>query len=133
MTRFLHTADWQLGLEARHVARAGEAVRAARLETVGRLLELARREGAEFVLVAGDLFEDNQVSDELVHRVLRLLREAALPVLLLPGNHDCLGPTSVYRRTAFRDLPAPIRLLDEPRPCEVRPGVWVLPAPLSAR
>lgn len=133
MTRFLHTADWQLGLAARHVAGAGERVRAARLETVARLLALAREAAAEFVLVAGDLFEDNQVSDALVHALLRELRAAALPILILPGNHDFLGPASVYSRPAFRDLPANVTLLARPEPCEVRPGVFVLPAPLTAR
>jgi DNA repair exonuclease SbcCD nuclease subunit len=134
VTRFLHTADWQLGLAARHVAGAGDAVRAARLDAVARLLEAARREAAEFVIVAGDLFEDNQVSDELVHRTLRLLGEAApLPVLLLPGNHDCLGPASVYARPAFSTPPGNVRVLDRAEPREVRPGVHVLPAPLSAR
>ena len=99
-----------------------------------KLLELAVRERVDLVLVAGDCFEDNQVSDELVHRVLRLVREVApLPVLMLPGNHDCLGPTSVYRRAAFRPPPGNLLLLDEPRPVEVKPGVTVLPAPLAAR
>src|SRR5690625_1816108 len=69
---FIHTADWQLGMRARHVAHAAEAVRSARLDTVRRIHALARDEAVDFVLVAGDLFEDNSVGRDLVYQVLHL-------------------------------------------------------------
>ena len=55
--RFLHTADWQLGM-TRHFL-AGDAqprYSAARRDAVAGLGALAAETGAEFVVVAGDVF-----------------------------------------------------------------------------
>ena len=59
--RFVHTADWQIGMKAAHVGKAAEKVRSARLETIRRIQHLARESNAEFVLLAGDTFEDHGV------------------------------------------------------------------------
>ena len=56
--RFVHTADWQIGMKAAHVGKAAEKVRSARLETIRRIQQLAKEVDAEFILVAGDTFED---------------------------------------------------------------------------
>jgi len=49
--RFIHTADWQIGMKAAHVGKAAERVRTARLETIRRIQHFARESIAEFVLV----------------------------------------------------------------------------------
>ena len=59
--KFLHTADWQIGMRAAHVGAAGVPVREARLEAARRVIETGREAGAEFVVVCGDTFEDNGV------------------------------------------------------------------------
>ena len=42
-TRFVHTADWQIGLRANHVpGDHGAAVRLARYDTVKRIADVAR-------------------------------------------------------------------------------------------
>jgi DNA repair exonuclease SbcCD nuclease subunit len=56
--RFLHTADWQIGMRAAMLGDKGERVRVARLESARCVIELARREKVDFVLVAGDTFEN---------------------------------------------------------------------------
>ena len=60
--RFLHTGDWQLGM-TRHFLNDGAQARftEARFQAVVRMAEIAREEGCSFAVVAGDVFETNQV------------------------------------------------------------------------
>src|SRR5277367_6293525 len=95
--RFVHTADWQLGM-TRHFL-AGEAqprYSAARRDAVADLRSLVADVGAEFVVVAGDVFEHNQLSPQVVSQSLEAMRAIGIPVYLLPGNHDPLDASLVY-------------------------------------
>lgn len=140
MVRFIHTADWQIGMRAHRVAQAAEQVRAARLEAVRRLVEVAREQAVDFILVAGDVFEDNLVDKSLAHRVAQIL-EGASPtgVYILPGNHDPLTADSIYNSPAFTSFcPPNVRILRERRPEPVgaagQAGAAVLlPAPVRAK
>ncbi|MGH7200999.1 MAG: metallophosphoesterase family protein, partial [Planctomycetaceae bacterium] len=71
--KFLHTADWQLGMKAAHVGAAGKSVREARLKSVERIVEVASEQRVDFVLIAGDTFEHNAVDRVLVQKVADLL------------------------------------------------------------
>ena len=61
--RFVHTADWQLGM-TRHFLNSEAQPRysAARRDVVAGLGPIAAETGAEFVVVAGDVFEHNQLA-----------------------------------------------------------------------
>ena len=100
--RFVHTADWQLGM-TRHFLN-GEAqprYSAARRDAVAGLGALAAEAGAEFVVVAGDVFEHNQLAPRVVSQSLEAMRAIGVPVYLLPGNHDPLDASSVYTSALF--------------------------------
>ncbi len=81
--KFLHTADWQLGMKAAQVGGAGERVRAERLKTAERIVRLARDQAIDFILLAGDIFEDNAVERVLIQQVTDLLGGSDLPVCLI--------------------------------------------------
>ena len=66
MFRFIHTADWQLGARFSQFGAIGRRLRESRLSTLAKALALARQHAADAFLIAGDLFEDNQVDDSLV-------------------------------------------------------------------
>ncbi len=132
MVRFLHTADWQFGMKAREVAAKGGDVRGVRLETLRRVCELAESRKPDFVLLAGDVFEDNQVDNQLVHDVVRQLERFPCPVLVLPGNHDHAGPGSVYARQAFASRGDRVRLLLDHEPTVIGAAA-ILPAPIFQR
>lgn len=133
--RFLHTADWQLGM-TRHFLE-GEAqprYSAARRDAVAALGGLARQTGAEFVVVAGDVFEANQLAPRVVSQSLEAMRAIDVPVFLLPGNHDPLDASSVYTSALFAaERPGNVRVLDGPGPWEVRPGVDLIAAPWHSK
>lgn len=60
---------------------------------------------ADVVILAGDIFDHNRVPLAVLDNVSRLLGEYGHHVVLLPGNHDCLTPDSVYRRGGLASLP----------------------------
>lgn len=69
------------------------------------VLEAARQHDAHFVLLVGDIFDNNRQSASILKRTTDLLEAAGREVVILPGNHDPLTPDSVYRRGAFVELP----------------------------
>jgi DNA repair exonuclease SbcCD nuclease subunit len=133
--RFIHTADWQIGLRVRFIpGDDGAEVREARLKTVRRIAELAERERAELVVVAGDVFEHHGLKPSTVRRAFDVLGEFPVPVYLLPGNHDPLTPDSLYRSELWRrEAPPNVHVLGSTAPVPVRDGVVLLPCPLVAR
>ncbi|HXB87922.1 exonuclease SbcCD subunit D [Mycobacterium sp.] len=133
--RFVHTADWQLGM-TRHFL-AGEAqprYSAARRDAVADLRSLVADVGAEFVVVAGDVFEHNQLSPQVVSQSLEAMRAIGIPVYLLPGNHDPLDASSVYTGALFKaERPANVQVLDRAGVHEVRPGLQIVAAPWRSK
>ena len=133
--RFVHTADWQLGM-TRHFL-AGEAqprYSAARRDVVAGLGSLAAEVGTEFVVVAGDVFEDNQLEPRVISQSLEAMRAIGIPVYLLPGNHDPLDASSVYTSALFKaERPANVTVLDRAGVHEVRPGVQIVAAPWRSK
>lgn len=96
--KFIHTADWQLGIPFNHVQQKAEELRRARIDAVKQVLALAEKERADFVIAAGDLFDDNRIAPDTVEQVAAALKRSAVPVYLLPGNHDPLTQDSPYMR-----------------------------------
>jgi DNA repair exonuclease SbcCD nuclease subunit len=70
-----------------------------------KVLDAARREHADVLLLAGDIFDHNRLPLAQIDRAARLLDDAGFPVVILPGNHDCLAPDSVYRRGGLAEVP----------------------------
>jgi DNA repair exonuclease SbcCD nuclease subunit len=60
---------------------------------------------ADVLLLAGDIFDHNRLPLAVIDRAARVLADARLHVVILPGNHDCLAADSVYRRGGLADVP----------------------------
>jgi DNA repair exonuclease SbcCD nuclease subunit len=74
------------------------------------VLAYARDVKADVVLLAGDTFDNHMVTTATIERAGRVLAEAGIPVVLLPGNHDPVTTDSVYRRGRYGDIPG-LRIL----------------------
>ncbi len=134
MVRFLHTADWQMGLKATQMGLKAREVREKRFETLGRIAKLARDEHVDFVLVAGDTFDAVDVDEGVVKRTVDLMNSVApIPVYVLPGNHDLLGPGSVWTRPGWRTAGSHIHLLDTPAEVSLGEACVLYPCPLSQK
>jgi DNA repair exonuclease SbcCD nuclease subunit len=56
---------------------------------------------ADVVVLAGDTFDCHRMPIELLERAAAVISAAALPVVVLPGNHDPAVPDAVYRHEAL--------------------------------
>lgn len=86
--RFLHTADWHLGRSLGGFS----LLRDQEFLLSGQFLGIVRDTRPDAVLIAGDVFDRSvppadavELLDDLL---VRLIRECAVPVILIPGNHD---------------------------------------------
>lgn len=126
MPRILHTADIHLG---KSFARFGESV-SARLDTELRrilpaIAEVARRKAVDAVVIAGDLFNGNDVGRATRDHAFGALREfAPLPVVVIPGTHDRYDGGSIYRRADWSSL-GHVHVFTDPQPSTVviPPGI----------
>lgn len=135
MARFLHTADWQLGMSRHYLAGEAEGrFRQARIDVVAAMARLAEERGCDFVVVAGDVFDTNQADRRTVLRAAEALNRFTVPVLLLPANHDPLDAGSVLRGATFADACCDhVRVLDGQGPVAVADGVEVVGAPWTSK
>jgi DNA repair exonuclease SbcCD nuclease subunit len=136
--KILHSADWQIGKAFADIGdidgdKAAE-LRSQRLRTVQRIAEEACKHEVDAVLVAGDVFETNTVSDESLRRTVNALSAFRGDWLLLPGNHDAALAESAWTRLERLRLPGNIKLLTRPKPVLIADHkLAILPAPLMRR
>ena len=60
--------------------------------------------GADVVILAGDTFDNHQVTSATIDRAGMLLADAGLPIVILPGNHDPATPDSIWLRGRFDEI-----------------------------
>ena len=132
MVKFLHTADWQLGMARYYLGQDAQArFNGARLDVIEKMAKLATDEQCEFVVVCGDVFESSQVQRQVVVRAFEKM--AAFPHLvffLLPGNHDPLDASSIYGSPTFIERrPENVNVLTGVEPVQAAPGIELIAAP----
>ncbi len=133
--RFIHTADWQLGM-TRAFLNEDAQMRYAQdqLEVIASIGMLARAQHADFVVVCGDVFESNFVERRTVLRALEAIGLISIPVYVLPGNHDPLDQSSIYTNKDFvENRPKNVIVLDKETPLDIGPGFQLLPAPWTSK
>ncbi len=84
--KFLHTSDWHVGKPLRSKKRDEEYVAA-----LAEVLDIARREQVDCLLVAGDVFDSAMPPPEAERIVFDFFRELAgarIPAVVIGGNHD---------------------------------------------
>jgi len=137
-TKFLHTADWQLGKPYARVADPEKRahLQNERFECLRRIGGAVREHGASFVLVAGDLFDSPSPVNATVARACEAIGQMGVPVLVIPGNHDHGGPGSLWEQPFFlnqsKQLAPNLQVLLSPKPVVLENAV-VFPAPLLRR
>jgi DNA repair exonuclease SbcCD nuclease subunit len=136
MVSFVHTADWQLGM-TRHFLDGEAQARfsEARIETIRKIGHLADLKDCSFVVVCGDVFETNHVERQVIVRALDAMAETPdVGFFLLPGNHDPLNASSVFRSATFVDhCPGNVTVLDFEGITDASPGVCLVSAPWTSK
>ncbi len=115
--RFVHTADWQIGRPFRQFGDRDAALRLARLAAIEKIGQLAQREGAAHVLVAGDVYDTESPQPKtLLEPLERMRRFPGVTWHLIPGNHDPHRPKGVWDRVRDAGVPENVRLHLTPEP-----------------
>jgi len=136
MTHFLHTADWQIGRQYGQFETDDAAMLAeARFDVVARIAALAAERRVDAVLVAGDVFDTQGVSDRTIRRLFAAMASYAGPWVMIAGNHDAALADSVWSRAmqlgcipANVHVPLATSVVDLPEA-----NLAVLAAPLTQR
>ena len=85
--KLLHTADWHLGKRLMDFSRIEE-----QRQVLDEIIQIAQKEQADVVLVAGDLYDQINPSNEaieLFYQALhRLSNQGQTAVIAIAGNHD---------------------------------------------
>jgi exonuclease SbcD len=106
MLKILHTADIHLGAKFSGLGNKGASQREQLRTTFKNIIATAIDERVNIVLIAGDLFDANQQPQrniDLVIEQFNLLGSNNIPVCLIPGTHDSLDSSSIYRKIDFEE------------------------------
>ena len=100
MPRLLHMADVHLGARHDDMGPAAGAQRERQFEAFKRAVDMAIDEKVDLVLICGDLFDSNSQPRRSFERAateLGRLGQRLIPVVVIPGTHDCYDAASIYR------------------------------------
>ena len=102
MLKFVHAADLHLDSPFRSLPQEQATLRRkGQRQLLDHLMTLCEEEQADFLLLAGDLFDGQRVYPETVEALCAALGSTAMPVFLSPGNHDYLHAASPYLTAKF--------------------------------
>lgn len=131
--RFLHSSDLHLGKPFGGFPEHPRGrLREARYQVIGRLAQVARDNGAGMILLAGDTFDAETPAPDTLRQSLRAMADSGLQWILLPGNHDSLAASQLWRQIAAAGLVNIHPVLTDAA-IEIAPGVQLLPSPCTAR
>ncbi|MFI5931039.1 exonuclease SbcCD subunit D [Actinoplanes sp. NPDC051494] len=119
--RILHTSDWHVGKVLKGRTRHEEHI-----QVLGQVVDVARAERPDLVIVAGDLYDSAAPTPDatrVVTRALTALRATGARVVAIGGNHDngpaldALRPwadaAGIELRGSVRDKPEDLILTGE--------------------
>lgn len=119
--RFLHTADWHIGKKLH-----GYDLLVDQKDGLQKLLQLAKAEQVDAIVVAGDIYDRSVPSEESIRLVNQTIAEFNLtegfPLLMIAGNHDSatrlstgapwFKETDFYLHTQLKEAFEPVILQD---------------------
>ena len=97
---FIHTADLHLGkqFKFKHLRSPyGDFARESLFNILGKIINTAKKNKIDFLLLSGDIFDTPQISIQDLDRFVKLLnRNPETEVIILPGNHDYYQKYALY-------------------------------------
>jgi exonuclease SbcD len=120
--RFLHTGDWHVGKQLKGRSRHEEHAQA-----LEQILDIARRERVDALLIGGDAFDQPSPAPECERLVWEMLARCCadgIAVVLIGGNHE--HPRKLLALQALLD---PLKVFVRPEPVgPTQGGVIELPS-----
>lgn len=102
MVKILHAADFHL--DSTFAALGEERSRRRRQESrqlVERMVSYANEQGVELILLAGDLFDSEDIYAQTGEELAAALGQCRAQVVIAPGNHDYYSEGSAYERISW--------------------------------
>lgn len=132
---FIHSSDWQLGMVRHYLSDEAQArFTGDRVHTIRTIGDVAKATQSQFIVVAGDVFEHANLSSRDIGRAFEAMSETNIPIFLLPGNHDPLGPGSIWLSPdTQRMIPDNVTVLNGPGPFDAVPGVEIVAVPWTGK
>ena len=130
---FIHTADWHLGHTYWRIGPRAAQSSGWRLDAVRRIWALAQEKKADFIVVAGDVFDSDTPSATWRRHAVELLADCPAPVYLIAGNHDPCAQGSVWFQNDFAGALGGlenVHLVTEAAPIEVGGETLLFPCPV---
>jgi exonuclease SbcD len=112
--KLVHTSDVHLESDSFGPGPRGELFRDAVRRAFAAVIEVANRSRADLLLIVGDLFDSNRISDEAFNFAMNQIARARMPVVMIPGNHDAHDERSIYAAVPSAFLPANLHLILDP-------------------
>ena len=133
--KFIHTSDLQIGKVYSFFEKSVEAVlQDARQAAIRRIGELAQQHGATDVVVAGDVYDQEQITGVTLKKPIEAMRRFdKIRWWLMPGNHDPHADNGLWAKLAAAGLPENVKLCVKPEPVLMSTegfSSFLLPAPL---
>lgn len=97
--RIVHSSDLHVDTDYNAILYDGDGTKG-----LAGVLDTAHALGADAVVLAGDVFENNRLPLDVLRRAGDLLDTFGKPVVILPGNHDPAVADSAHHRGGFADL-----------------------------
>ncbi len=97
--KILHCADIHIGAAESSLGVLAESRRAETLITFEKIINLAKENTVDILLIAGDLFNSNDISKALVDRVFECFGSIPnIKIVYAAGNHDPLSLDSPFKK-----------------------------------
>lgn len=86
--KIIHTADNHIGISYNSLSQAKTKLVKERLEAIKRIVEKGNEELADYLVIAGDLFDVARYDERRTRDIINILNLFHEKVFIVPGNHD---------------------------------------------
>jgi DNA repair protein SbcD/Mre11 len=90
--KFIHCADLHLGSRFQGVSQKdpelGKRLAESTFSSFDRIVDLAIKEGADFMVISGDSFDESTETPRTKFRFTEALKRSGIPCFIVRGNHD---------------------------------------------
>tara|TARA_Y100001970_G_scaffold138225_1_gene170116 strand:- start:19410 stop:20240 length:831 start_codon:yes stop_codon:yes gene_type:complete len=102
--KIFHTSDIHLGAYDKKSGRFSEENKIKQEKNFIRLIDIGIASNADVFLIPGDLFDNARVDQETLELFAEQIKRIAIPTIVAPGNHDHVGPDSVFDRIDLTNI-----------------------------
>lgn len=108
--KILHCADVHIGAAESSIGTLAESRRSETLITFEKIIDIAKAECVDILIISGDLFNSNNIPKSYVDRVFDCFAQiSSTKIVYAAGNHDPLNADSPFKKYT---LPSNVFVLD---------------------